>query len=186
MLLWRQLYQPTPFGFLNIVIAKFGAIFGMELGPYKWLVSNDLAMISVILPTIWAGIGPGSIIYLAALHGVPGALYEAAELDSAAIFSKIWNVSIPFIRPLIFINFLGAFIAIFHTMQSVFVLTQGGPGDATYLSGLYIFFNSFFWLNFGKATAAAWILGSLLIGFTVYQLRILKSMKFQAGASEGK
>ena len=73
-----------------------------------WLLSNDLAMISVILPTIWAGMGPGSIIYLAALHGVPDDLYEAAELDGASIFNKIRHVSIPYIRPLIFINFLGA------------------------------------------------------------------------------
>lgn len=186
MFLWKWFYNPTAYGPLNIIIAEFGAIFGMELGPYKWLMSSDLAMISVILPTIWAGIGPGSIIYLAALHGVPDDLYEAAELDGAGVWSKIWNVSLPYMRPLIFINFLGAFIATFHTMQNVFVMTQGGPGDATYLTGLYIFFNAFFWLDFGKATAAAWILGSLLIGFTVYQLRVLKRMKFQAGASVGE
>ena len=65
-------------------------------------------------------------------------------------------------------------------MGNIFVMTQGGPGNATYVMGLYIFFNSFIWLKFGKATAAAWILGSLLIGFTVYQLRILRRLKFRA------
>ena len=184
MFLWKWMYNPTPRGLLNTIIAGAGGLFGAEWGPYKWLDSENLAMISVILPAIWAGMGPGSIIYLAALHGVPEDLYEAADLDGAGSFHKLRHISIPFLKPLIIINFLGAFIATFHTMQNIFVMTQGGPGDATYVVGLYIFFNSFFWLNFGKATAAAWILGSLLIGFTVYQLRIIRHLKFQAGASE--
>ena len=183
MFLWKWMYDPTPRGLLNVLMAQLGNVFGQEWGPFKWLDSESLAMISVILPTIWAGIGPGSIIYLAALHGVPEDLYEAADLDGAGPWSKLWNISIPFLKPLIIINFLGAFIATFHTMQNIFVMTQGGPGDATYVVGLYIFFNSFVWLNFGKATAAAWLLGSLLIGFTVYQLRIIRRLRFQAGSS---
>ena len=183
MFLWKWMYDPTPQGLINTLIANLGCLFGVEWGPYKWLDSGRLAMISVVLPTVWAGVGPGSIIYLAALQGVPQDLYEAADLDGAGTWQKITNVSIPFIKPLIIINFLGMFIATFHTMQNIFVMTQGGPGDATYVAGLYIFFNSFVWLKFGKATAAAWILGSLLIGFTVYQLRILKQLRFQAGKS---
>ena len=183
MFLWKWMYDPSPRGLLNTLIAGLGGLFGLEWGPFKWLDSERLAMISVILPSVWAGIGPGSIIYLAALHGVPEDLYEAADLDGGGVLSKIWHVSIPFLKPLIIINFVGAFIATFHTMQNIFVMTQGGPGDATYVVGLYIFFNSFVWLNFGKATAAAWILGSLLVGFTVYQLRIIRHLKFQAAAS---
>ena len=183
MFLWKWMYNPSPMGLFNTLIAGLGGVFGAEWGPYKWLDSENLAMISVILPTIWAGMGPGSIIYLAALHGVPEDLYEAADLDGAGSAAKLWHVAVPFLKPLIVINFLGAFIGTFQTMQNIFVMTQGGPGDATYVVGLYVFFNSFFWLQFGKATAAAWILGSLLIGFTVYQLRIIRKLKFRAGAS---
>ena len=184
MFLWKWMYDPTELGLFNTLIAQFGQIFGLTLGPYGWLDSPNLAMISVILPAIWAGMGPGCIIYLAALHGVPESLYEAADLDGAGVWTKIWHVAIPFIKPLIIINFIGAFIATFHIMQNIFVMTGGGPGDATHVIGLYIFFNSFIWLNFGKATAAAWILGSLLIGFTIYQLRILRELKFRAAGQE--
>ncbi|MFH0963363.1 MAG: extracellular solute-binding protein [Planctomycetota bacterium] len=183
MYLWCWIYNPTPQGLLNTIFAAVGRFIGVELGPYKWLDSDRLAMISVILPSIWAGIGPGSIIYLAALHGIPEDTYEAADIDGATAWGKVWNVSIPFLKPLIIINFVGAFIGTFQAMQNIFVMTQGGPGNATYVVGLYIFFNSFVWLQFGKATAAAWILGSLLIGFTVYQLKILRQLKFSAAAT---
>jgi len=184
--LWKWMYDPTTLGLFNTLLRQAGEIFGMELGPYKWLDSHNLAMISVILPSVWGGVGPGCIIYLAALHGIPEELYEAADLDGAGIWHKAWNVAIPFMKPLIIINFLGAFIGTFHTMQNIFVMTGGGPGDSTYVVGLYIFFNSFVWLEFGKATAAAWILGSLLIGFTIYQLRILRDLKFQAGGQSSE
>jgi multiple sugar transport system permease protein len=185
MFLWQWMYNPTPLGLLNTLISGFVGLFGYEIEPFQWLDSPRLAMFSVVLPTIWAGMGPGCIIYLAALQGIPGDLYEAADVDGAGLWRKAWNVAIPFMKPLIIINFIGAFIATFHTMQNIFVMTGGGPGDATYVTGLYIFYNSFVWLNFGKATAAAWLLGSLLIGFTIYQLRILRDLKFRAGAEEG-
>ena len=184
MFLWKWMYDPTPRGLLNTIIAWAGALIGVETEPCQWLDSENLAMISVVLPTVWAGVGPGCIIYLAALSGLPDDLYEAADLDGAGWWQKIWHVSIPFMKPLIIINFVGAFIATFHTMQNIFVMTQGGPGDSTYVVGIYIFFNSFIWLQFGKATAAAWILGSLLIGFTIYQLRILRDLKFQTAATD--
>jgi multiple sugar transport system permease protein len=161
-------------------------VFGADLGPYNWLESDHLAMPSVVFTTIWASFGPGCIIYLAALQSVPEDLYEAADLDGAGIWAKTWHIVIPYLKPLIIINFVGAFIGTFQAMQNIFVMTGGGPGDATYVSGLYVFFNSFVWLKFGRATAAAWIIGSLLIGFTVYQLRILRDMKFQAAAADGK
>lgn len=177
--LWFWIYNPGPTGFLNTLIANFGNLFGQEWGPYKYIDSESLAMICVVLPSIWAGLGAGSIIYLAALHGVPDEMYEAADLDGATPWKKVWHVSLPFIKPLVLISFVGAVIGTFYATQSIFVMTMGGPGNATYVTGLYIFFNSFVWLKFGKATAAAWILGSLLIGFMVYQLRVLRDMRFQ-------
>src|SRR5688572_1172207 len=84
----------------------------------------------------------------AALHSIPEDMYEAADLDGAGIWSKVWMISLPFLKPLLIINFVGAFIGTFQTMQNVFVMTGGGPGDSTYLVGLYIFFNSFVWLQF--------------------------------------
>ena len=71
-------------------------------------------------------------------------------------------------------------------MQNIFVMTGGGPARATHTIGMEIFFNAYLFLNFGYATAVAWILGSLLIGFTLYQLRILKRMEFTAAGTAAR
>ncbi len=149
--------------------------------PYPWLQdpTGYWAMLWVILPGIWAGAGPGCIIYLAAIKSIPDELYEAADLDGAGPLHKAYHVTFQTLLPLVVINFVGAVIGTFHAMESVLVLTGGGPGNRTMTLGMDIFFNAFTHLKFGYATAQAWVMGSLLIGFTVYQLRSLKRMKFR-------
>ena len=180
MFLWKNLlYEPSPVGVLNRILGFFG------IPPQTWLLDPNLAMFSVVLPAVWAGAGPGSIIYLAALKTVPDELYEAAEMDGAGPLQKIRLVTLPYLRALIMINFLGAFIGSFHATQNIFVMTMGGPEQATHTLSLEIFFNAFLYLKMGYATAMAWILGSMLIGFTLYQLRLFQRVEFTAGASGG-
>jgi len=136
--------------------------------------------VCMILPQLWAGIGPGSIIYLAALKSIPDEFYEAADLDGAGFVGKIRHIVIPYLKPLIIINFIGAFIAAFRSANYIFIMTGGGPGDATRVLGYEIWVRSFLYLKFGIGTAKAWILGSLLIGFTGYQLRMLSRIQFKA------
>jgi multiple sugar transport system permease protein len=153
--------------------------------PYPWLQdpTGFWAMLWVIIPGIWAGMGPGCIIYLAALKSIPDELYEAADLDGAGPLQKAWHVTFQSLLPLVLINFVGAVIGTFHAMESVLVLTGGGPGTSTMTLGLDVFFNAFTHLNFGYATAEAWVMGSLLLGFTVYQLRTLREMSFKRAGS---
>lgn len=146
-----------------------------------WLGDPKWAMIAVVLPAIWAAAGPGSIIYIAALKTVPESLYEAADLDGAGVWHKITRIALPSIKPLIVINLVGAFIGSFKSMESIFVLTGGGPLQRTHVIGLEIWYNAFIYLKFGYATAAAWMMGILLIGFTLYQLRILRNVRFGVG-----
>lgn len=155
------------------------------LRPYVWLQdpTGYWAMLWVVLPGVWAGAGPGCIIYLAALKSIPEELYEAADLDGAGPFHKAWHVTVQYLKPLVIINFIGAFVGTFHAMGNILVMTGGGPGHKTMTIGMDIFFNAFTHLKFGYATAEAWVLGSLLIGFTVYQLRILKQLRFTRAAS---
>ncbi len=177
MFLWKQLlYSPSPTGLLNQIIGFLG------IPPQEWLQDPRLAMICVVIPGVWAGAGPGSIIYLAALKTVPEELYEAAEIDGAGPFAKIRLVTLPYLKGLILINFFGAFIGSFHATQNIFVMTMGGPEKATNTLSLEIFFNAFLYLKFGYATAMAWIMGTMLIGFTLYQLRIFQRLTFTAGA----
>lgn len=184
MFLWKKLlYDPSANGVLNQLVMSAGALLGFELKAIDWLNSPHLAMLCIVIPGVWAGAGPGSIIYLAALKCVPNELYEAAEIDGATIWHKVIHIVFPILKPLIIINFVGAFIGSFQAMQNIFVMTGGGPQEATYTIGIDIWYNAFMYLKFGYATAMAWILGSLLIGFTVYQLRILKKVEFKAQGS---
>jgi len=176
LILWMSFYDPAPTGLLNIVVGFFG------IGAQKWLQDAQhpiVPMLCVIIPNIWAGAGPGSIIYLAALQGIPDDLYEAADVDGASAWQKIKFVTLPQLRPLIIINFVGAFIGAFQGMGNILVMTGGGPSHATHVLGLEIWMDAFLFLRFGYATAIAWIMGMMLIGFTIYQLRILKRVTFK-------
>jgi multiple sugar transport system permease protein len=135
-------------------------------------------MLCVVLPTVWAGMGPGCLIYLAALKTIPDEMYEAAEIDGANTWDKLWNVTFPTIRPLIIISFVGAFVVAFQSSDFIMVMTGGGPGGATMVLGLEIFYNAFLYLKFSIATTMAWLLGFILLGFTVYQMKRLSRMQF--------
>ena len=148
-----------------------------------WLGSAKWAMIAVILPGMWQGAGMGSLIYLAALKSVDDESYEAAEIDGAGLWHKIWYVTIPYLKPLIIINFIGAFIGTFQTMQNIFAMTGGGPGEETMVLSLAIWIHAFSYLKFGIATSMAWVMGIALIFFTLYQLRILRKVEFRRADS---
>jgi multiple sugar transport system permease protein len=123
--------------------------------------------------------GPGSLIYLAALKGIPDELYEAADIDGAGFFQKIFTIVIPNLKALIIIQFIAAFIASAQQSGFILVMTFGGPNEATRVADLLIFEKAYLYLEFGIATTMAWILGMLLMGFTVIQLRKLSRMEFK-------
>ncbi len=194
--LWKWFYDPSPQGLFNTLIGYYNNMAmslaehispffqHMQMSQQTWLSDPKLAMLCIILPSIWAGAGPGSIIYLAAMKGIPDEMYEAADLDGASVWHKIRHVTVPTLSPLIIINFVGVFIGSFKAMENIFVMTGGGPLNATHTVSLEIWYNAFMYLKFGYATAAAWIMGSMLIGFTMYQLRILKHIKFSTSGRE--
>ena len=137
----------------------------------------------MILPVIWAAAGPGSIIYLAALKSIPDEMYEAADLDGAGVWTKIRHVTLPTLKPLILINLLGATVGAFQAFDRIFVMTGGGPLYATHVLGLEIYYNAFLYLKFGYATAVAWTMGAMLVGFTLYQLRVMRNLKYSAASA---
>ncbi|MDD5598869.1 MAG: extracellular solute-binding protein [Victivallaceae bacterium] len=179
MFMWKQFYDPSTAGFLNTLVIETSSWFGVSSEGFKWLQDPNLAMICIIIPGVWASAGAGSLIYQAALTSVPSDLYEAADVDGAGIVSRIRHIMIQTIKPLIVINFVGVFIGAFHAMQNIFVMTGGGPFNATRVIGIDIWFNAFMYLKFGFATAMAWVLGVMLIGFTVIQLKILSKVEFR-------
>ncbi|MCC6579758.1 MAG: extracellular solute-binding protein [Phycisphaeraceae bacterium] len=153
--------------------------------PYAWLSDRETAMIACVIPMVWAGMGPGCLIYLAALKGISDDFYEAADIDGATFTDKILFVVFPILKPLIIINFVGVFIGSWQG-SSANVLAMTGGGADTVVADLYIWYKAFTYLKMGPATAAAWMLAVMLIGFTVYQLRILSRLEFRTTGEKKK
>jgi multiple sugar transport system permease protein len=174
LLLWKVLFDPSDAGAANRVLALF------SVGPQGWLQDKSLAMVSMMIPMTWASMGPGCLIYLAALKTVPDDLYEAAAIDGSGVLARLRHITFPTIRPLIQIQFIFALIASFQSADFVMVMTGGGPDRATHVVGLEIFLKSYVYLDFGLATAMGWILAFVLLGFTVFQMSRMSRLTFQA------
>jgi len=176
-LMWKEMYAGTAQGTINRLLAPILGIW--DLKPVDWLGNPQTVMACVIIPSVWAAAGIGSLIYLAALKSVPDELYEAASLDGSGFLSRIVHITLPTIAPLVLINFVGAFIGTFQSMGQIFLLTFGGPGKETMVMGMAIWQEAYVNMRFSLATSYAWILGSILIGFTYLQLRILRRVDFR-------
>ena len=170
------MFDPTENGILNRLLMAIG------FSPQGWLQDSSQAMVCCILPGVWAGAGVSSLIYIAALGSLPQDYYEAAAIDGAGIFARFRHVTFPQLAPLMVINFVGAFIAAFQGMGSVFLLTFGGPGDATQVLSLQIWKEAYNNLRFSTATTMAWFLGVALIGFAYLQIRFLRRVEFRQAA----
>ena len=176
-LLWKLMFDPTENGILNQVLASVG------IARRAWLQDPSWAMVCCILPGVWAGAGISSLIYIAALGSLPQDFYEAAAIDGAGILARFRHVTLPQLAPLMVINFVGAFIAAFQGMGSIFLLTFGGPGDATQVLSLQIWKEAYNNLRFSTATTMAWFLGVSLVGFTYLQIRFLRRVEFRQAAA---
>lgn len=165
-------------GFFAVLTALPQRLFSTHSEAFRWLSDPNTAMLSCVIPMVWAGMGPGCLIYLAALKGIPDDYYEAADIDGATFVDKILFVVIPQLKALIMINFIGAFIGSFYAATGNILVMTGGSAD-TEVAGLHIWYKAFTFLKFGPATAMAWMLGVILIGFTVHQLKMLSRMEFK-------
>ena len=175
--MWRLFYQSGSSGILNQVVGNFLNFFGISFSPIAWIEDAKWAMFACVIPTIWAGAGPGCLIYLAALKGVPDDTYEAAEIDGANFFQKIWHVTFPTLKALIIINFVGAFISASQSGGMIMIMTFGRAN--TEVAELHIFKEAYTNLRFGSAISMAWILGSMTLLFTIYNLKRLSRMEFK-------
>ncbi len=170
--LWRELFGAES------ILNQLLRIFGVD-ARRAWTEDPALAMLSCVLPGIWAGVGPGCLIYLAALKTIPVEQFEAAEIDGAGFLDKTRLIVFPGLKGLIIINFTGAVAAAFHGATNILIMTGGGPNGITEVTSLLLFFEAFTRLRLGHATAMAWIIGSMLIGVTVLQLQRLSNMEFK-------
>jgi multiple sugar transport system permease protein len=123
------------------------------------------AMPALAFMSLW-GVGHTVTIFVAGLQDVPQELYEAAEIDGAGIWGRIWNVTIPMLSPVIFFNLIMAIIGTLQVFAIPYIMTQGGPARATYFFTMYLYESAFRFLRMGYASAMAWIQLLLILTLT--------------------
>jgi multiple sugar transport system permease protein len=139
-------------------------------GP-QWLTDPNWAMPALILQGLWGGIGGLMVIYLAGLQGIPTHLYEAAEIDGAGPWAKFANVTMPMISPIIFFNTVMQIIVSFQIFTPAYVMTRGGPNNASLFIGLYLYQNAFRYFQMGYAAALAWLVFVIIMALTLIVIR---------------
>lgn len=162
-ILWTMLFNVN--GPVNMVLGVFG------IEPVFWTKDARFAIFTLIILKTWQ-FGSTMLIFLSALQGVSKSLYEAASLDGASKIRQLFNVTLPLITPVVLFNAVNVLVKAFQEFNSAYLITKGGPNNATYFLNLYIYDQAFVKGNYGYASALTWIL-LLIIG--ILTLVIFKS-----------
>lgn len=168
VLLWKFFYSGAPTGVFNTVLGWVG------IGPQPWIQDATMAMPSLVLAATWAAAGGTVIIYLAALTSVPAELYDAAEVDGAGIWAKIWHVTMPQLRGVLFITLILQIIGTAQVFLEPFLFTGGGPANATLTILLLIYryaFQNSLGGDYGAATALSLMLAAFLAILSIIYFR---------------
>ena len=155
-------------GLLNYLLSFIGID-----GP-DWIGSPSTALGAIMGLNIWSTSGYFMIAFLAGLQGIPKSLYEAAEMDSAGPLSRFWNITVPSLRPTIFFVVTLGLIGAFQVFDQIYVMSNGGPVNATTTMSFYIYNSAFRHFRFGYAAAASIILFLIILALTLIQRRFLE------------
>jgi multiple sugar transport system permease protein len=166
-IVWANLYQPS-YGLFNGLLDLTG------LPPLRFLSSTDQALPSVIAVAVWHGVGYYMIIFLAGLQAIPGEVQEAATLDGATAWRRFWTITLPLLRPTLLFVIVVNTLASLQVFDLVYILTGGGPVNATNTLVLYMYDTAFNFLRMGRATAMAVLLFLVIFAMTLIQLRLLR------------
>jgi len=164
-LLWIWLFHPQ-YGPINGFLKMLGVV-----NRPGWIWSEQWAMPALIIMSLW-GAGGSMIIFLAGLQDVPQSLYDAASIDGAGIWGRFRHITVPMVTPTIFFNLIMGFIGSWQMFTQSYVMTAGGPNNATLTAVFFLYRKAFEQFYMGYASAAAWVLFAIILFFT---LLILKS-----------
>ncbi len=176
----------TAFVWLFLLNIQYGAVnatlqaVGLPVIPF--LSDPQIVKPTLVIIHMWAQ-GAPMVIFLATLQDVPRSLYEAAMIDGANSLRRLWHVTIPMVSPIILFNLVLSFIGGFQYFILPWLLTGGGPNQATEFYSLFLYRNAFVYLRMGKANALAWILFTVIIFFTYLLFRFSGRFVYYAGAS---
>ncbi len=176
----------TAFVWQFLLNIQYGAVnstlqfFGFPVVPF--LSNPDIVKPTLVLIHMWSQ-GAAMVIFLATLQDVPRTLYEAATMDGAGSLRRLWHITIPMVSPVILFNMVMSFISGFQYFTLPWLLTSGGPNQASEFYSLFLYRNAFVYLRMGKANALAWLLFALIIVFTTLLFRLSGRFVFYAGSS---
>ena len=172
-LIWGFVYDYN-FGLVNGLL---GAL-GLQGLKQDWLGSPAFALGALIVVDIWKWFGFHMVIFLAGLQGIPTELYEAARIDGANAWQSFWRITLPLLKPITAINVLTATLGGFSVFDLVYVMTTGGPFNATNVASLDIYTQAFQFNHFGYASAMSFVLFVLMTAVSLALLRILRSERY--------
>lgn len=162
-LLWIWIFNPD-FGLLNSLLRQGG-------GPTsQWIYSETMAVPSLVLMSTW-GFGNAMVIFLAGLQGVPRHLYEAVSIDGGGAWQRFRHVTLPMMTPTIFYNLVTGVIGTFQVFNQAYVMTDGGPNNATLFYIFYLYRTAFTESQMGYASALAWVLFMIIMVVTFFLFR---------------
>lgn len=170
-LVWTWLYNPN-FGLINSALSSIGI-----QGP-GWLSDLKWALPSIVIMTVWQGLGYNMILFLAGLQGVPSHLYEAAKIDGAGGWQRFWKITLPMISPTTFFVVIMLLIGSMQIFSEPYMMTKGGPADATNVLVLYIFNTAFQFFRMGEASAISFVLFLIIFIITLVQFKFSKWVNY--------
>ncbi len=177
-LLWMWIFNPE-FGIVNNLLDDLGIS-----GP-QWLFSESWVIPAFVIMSVW-NIGAPMVVYLAGLQGIPQHLYEAAEIDGAGPWAKLLNVTLPMISPIAFFNAVMQIISSFQIFTPAYVMTKGGPANASLFIGLYLYNNAFRQFQMGYAAALAWLVFMIILALTLLVIRTSPYWVYYEGGAGGR
>ena len=163
--IWQYLYQQDT-GVINYYLSFLG------IDPVPWLSHPAWAMAAIIIMDVWKNTGFAMLVFLAGLQSIPHEYYEAAQLDGANERKLFTRITIPLLSPSIFFILVIFMIGALQVFDSIIVLTDGGPGDATRSVVMYIYQQAFQRLDFGYAAAISWTLFLVIMAITLIQFLV--------------
>jgi multiple sugar transport system permease protein len=143
-----------------------------------WINTTHTALLAVIIEAVWAGLGLNIVIYLAGLQSISKEYYEAAEMDGASALQKFTHITLPLISPISFFLLVTGIINAFQVFDVPFVMTSGGPANATQMIVMYLYANAFKLQRMGSAAAIGYIVFMLILLVTFINFRMEKRWVF--------
>lgn len=163
---WKWIFNGD-FGLINYYLIQMGVI----SEPIRWLTDPNLAMPSVIIVSVWGGVGGSMIIYLAALQALPEEIYDAAKVDGAGPIRTLFNITIPLLGPATFFLLITSIIGAFQQFGLPYLLTSGGPVGRTTTIAYYLYTSAFKNFEMGYAAAMSYVLFAMIFIFTLLHMR---------------